>query len=118
VRAVSYTVENDANVINMSFDTQTNSQELQTAVSYANQNNIICVASAGNQGQSAPSLTVYPAEWQEYVMGVASTSYADTPSSFSNYDDAEGMVAPGAAEKFRWAPSVLNSNMTVNRSST
>lgn len=54
VRAVYYAVENNANVINMSFDTQTNSQELRTALSYANQNNIICVASAGNQGRSAP----------------------------------------------------------------
>ncbi len=33
-------------------------------------------------------------------MGVASASDADTPSSFSNYGDAEGMVAPRAAENF------------------
>src|SRR5437868_733625 len=98
VRAVYYAVQNNANVINMSFDTQTNSPELQTALSYANQNNIICIASAGNDGQSAPPLNVYPAEWQDYVMGVASTSDADTPSSFSNYGDAIVWVAaPGEA---------------------
>ena len=98
VRAVYYAVQNNANVINMSFDTQTNSPELQMALSYANQNNIICIASAGNDGQSAPPLNVYPAEWQDYVMGVASTSDADTPSSFSNYGDAIVWVAaPGEA---------------------
>ena len=36
VRAVYYAVQNNANVINMSFDTRTNSQELRTALSYAN----------------------------------------------------------------------------------
>lgn len=98
VRAVYYAVQNSADVINMSFDTQTNSQELRMALSYANGNNIICVASAGNEGQSAPPMTVYPAEWQDYVMGVASTSDADTPSSFSNYGDAVVWVAaPGEA---------------------
>src|SRR5437588_122592 len=98
VRAVYYAVQKNANVINMSFDMQTNSPELKTALSYANQNNIICIASAGNDGQPAPPLNVYPAEWQDDVMGVASTSDADTPSSFSNYGDAIVWVAaPGEA---------------------
>ena len=98
LRAVYYAVGNNANVINMSFDTQTNSRELRKALNYANQNNIISVASAGNDGQSAPPLTVYPAEWQNDVMGVASTSDQDTRSSFSNYGNAIVWVAaPGEA---------------------
>jgi len=98
LRAVYYAVGNNANVINMSFDTQTNSRELRKALNYANQNNIISVASAGNEGQSAPPLTVYPAEWQNDVMGVASTSNQDTRSSFSNYGNAIVWVAaPGEA---------------------
>src|SRR5437763_526390 len=97
-RAVYYAVQNSANVINMSFDTQTNSPELKKALNYANHNSVICVASAGNEGQSAPPLTVYPAEWQKYVMGVASTSDQDTRSSFSNYGNAIVWVAaPGEA---------------------
>src|SRR5207244_9014712 len=56
------------------------------------------VASARNKAQSAPSLTVYPAEWQNDVMGVASTSDQDTRSSFSNYGNAIVWVAaPGEA---------------------
>src|SRR6184192_4105229 len=82
----------------MSFDTQTSSRELKTALNYANKRNVICVASAGNKAQSAPPLTVYPAEWQNDVMGVASTSDQDTRSSFSNYGNAIVWVAaPGEA---------------------
>jgi hypothetical protein len=98
VRAVYYAVQNNVSVINMSFDTQTNSRELKKALNYANQNNVICAASAGNEGQSAPPLQVYPAEWRNYVMGVASTSDQDTRSSFSNYGNALVWVAaPGEA---------------------
>lgn len=98
LRAVYYAVGKNANVINMSFDTQTDSRELRKALNYANQNSIISVASAGNDGQSAPPLTVYPAEWQNDVMGVASTSNQDTRSSFSNYGNAIVWVAaPGEA---------------------
>src|SRR6266480_590065 len=98
LRAIYYAVENNANVINMSFDTQTRSRELKKALDYANQNNVICVASAGNEGQADPPFNVYPAEWQTDVMGVASTSDQDTRSSFSNYGNAIVWVAaPGEA---------------------
>ena len=103
LRAIYYAVQNSANVINMSFDTQRRSRELRKALNYANQNNVICVASAGNEGQSAPPLEVYPAEWQKVVMGVASTGSMpgvneDTQSSFSNYGNAiVWFAAPGEA---------------------
>src|SRR5207245_7767723 len=98
LQAVYYAVQNNANVINMSFDTQTSSPELEKELDYAKQNNVICAASAGNQGQAAPPLTVYPAEWQDDVIGVASTSDQDTRSSFSNYGNAIVWVAaPGEA---------------------
>src|SRR6266513_2598056 len=72
--------------------------DILQAIYYAVQNNVICATSAGNEGQAAPPLTVYPAEWQTDVMGVASTSDQDTRSSFSNYGDAIVWVAaPGEA---------------------
>ena len=103
LRAIYYGVQNGANVINMSFDTKTSSAELQKALDYANQKGVICAASSGNDGQGsppppAPPFLVYPAAFQNDVMGVASTSDQDTRSSFSNYGSAIVWVAaPGEA---------------------
>ena len=97
LRAIYYGVANSANVINMSFDTKTSSVELHKALDYANQQGVICAASAGNDGQGPP-LLVYPAALQNDVMGVASTSDQDTRSSFSNYGSLIVWVAaPGEA---------------------
>src|SRR6266849_5160339 len=97
LRAIYYAVQNNASVINMSFDMRTSSPELKNALDYANQLNVICAASAGNDGQGPP-LLVYPAALQNDVMGVASTSNTDARSSFSNYGNAIVWVAaPGEA---------------------
>jgi len=97
LRAIYYAVQNNANVINMSFDFKTASSELANALDYANQSNVICVASAGNDGQGPP-LLVYPAALQADVMGVASTSDLDTRSTFSNYgNEIVWVAAPGEA---------------------
>jgi Subtilase family len=93
LHAAYYGVQNGANVINMSFDMTSNSLEFNKALDYANQNGVICSASAGNDGMLE---IVYPAAYQNDVMGVASTSDTDTPSAFSNYGDAIVWVAaPG-----------------------
>jgi subtilisin family serine protease len=93
LRAVYYGVQSGTNVINMSFDMKSNSTEFSNAITYASQNNVICAASAGNDGMQE---IVYPAAYQNAVMGVASTSDTDTRSSFSNYSDAIVWVAaPG-----------------------
>jgi len=99
LRAIYYAVQNNANVINMSFDFKAASTELQNALDYANQLNVICAASAGNDGQGPPPpFLVYPAALQNDVMGVASTSDTDTRSSFSNFGNAIVWVAaPGEA---------------------
>src|SRR5215469_7685238 len=95
LHAVYYGVQGGANVINMSFDMKSNSKEFSKAITYANQNSVICAASAGNDGMQE---IVYPAAYQNDVMGVASTSDTDTRSSFSNYGDAVVWVAaPGEA---------------------
>ncbi len=90
--ALYYAVQNHANVINMSFDLTTSSTELTTAINYANSNNVICVASSGNDGKQE---IVYPASLQG-VMGVASTNNQDQRSTFSNYGNKIVWVAaPG-----------------------
>jgi hypothetical protein len=101
LRAIYYAVQNSASIINMSFDTKTNSPELKNALDYANQLNVISAASAGNDGQGPP-LLVYPAALQSDVVGVASVGSTsvtmNTRSSFSNFGNAIVWVAaPGEA---------------------
>src|SRR2546425_457188 len=102
LRAIYYAVQSKANVINMSFETQTSSFELSKALDYANQNNVISAASAGNDGQG-PNFLVYPAALQNDVMGVASVGSIpgvtdSTRSTFSNFGNSIVWVAaPGEA---------------------
>ncbi len=93
VAALYYAVQHQANVVNMSFDVSTPSAALSQAVSYANQNNVVLVAAAGNESTSAP---VYPAALNGNVMGIASTTNWDARSSFSNYGNTDVWIAaPG-----------------------
>jgi subtilisin family serine protease len=93
VAALYYAVQNQANVVNMSFDVSTPSAALSQAVSYANQNGVVLVAAAGNENTSAP---VYPAALNGNVMGIASTTNWDARSSFSNYGNSDVWIAaPG-----------------------
>jgi subtilisin family serine protease len=91
--AIYYGVQNNANVINMSFDFGSyDSSELAQAIAYAEKNGVVCVASAGNEGAST---AVYPAALAG-VMGVGSVSDTDQRSSFSNFGAADVWVAaPG-----------------------
>jgi subtilisin family serine protease len=90
--AIYFAVQNNANVINMSFDLMQSSTELTNAINYANSHNVILVASSGNDGVNE---MVYPAGLQN-VMGVASTNNQDQRSSFSNYgNQIVWIAAPG-----------------------
>jgi subtilisin family serine protease len=94
VRAIYYATQNNVNVINMSFDLQTPSQELAATVNFAERQGLLVAASAGNDGQME---MVYPAGYSN-VMGVASTDNEDQRSTFSNYgDQIVWVAAPGEA---------------------
>lgn len=92
LRAIYYAVKNGARVMNMSFDYETYSPELATAIKYANSQGVISVASAGNDGQRK---VVYPGGLPG-VVDVASTSNDDVQSVFTNYGAPPvWMTAPG-----------------------
>jgi subtilisin family serine protease len=92
LRAIYFAVQNGASVINMSFSLYGYSEELGRATKFATTHQLICVASAGNDGKEE---YVYPAAYAA-VMGIASTSNNDTLSSFSNYgNDLVWVAAPG-----------------------
>jgi subtilisin family serine protease len=84
-------VGHGSKVISMSFSFDSSSMELVKAINYANSKGVICVASAGNGGNS---VLVYPAALT-YVMAVASTTDYDTRSSFSSYGSDVWVAAPG-----------------------
>jgi subtilisin family serine protease len=92
LRAIYYAVQNRAQVMSMSWDFPTSSNELATAVKYAQSKGVIAVASAGNDGKYA---YVYPGALPG-VINVASTSDNDVQSTFTNYGNPPVfMAAPG-----------------------
>ena len=92
LRGIYYAVKNHAEIINMSFDFTSYSGEVARAIAYAQNHEVTCVASAGNEGSSH---IVYPAGLSR-VLGVASTNDFDQPSSFSNFGPQDVWVAaPG-----------------------
>ena len=92
LRAIYFALQNGARVINMSFSFSTYSHEAANAIKFATRHQVICVASAGNDGKEE---IVYPASLSN-VMGVASTTNSDTLSTFSNYgEDLVWVAAPG-----------------------
>ena len=92
LRAIYYAVKNGAKVLSMSFDYTTYSPELANAIKYANSNNVISVASAGNDGEN---IMVYPGGLPS-VIDVASTSNSDIQSVFTNYGvPPVWLAAPG-----------------------
>jgi subtilisin family serine protease len=93
VRAIYFAADNGARVINMSFGLPEMSDALMRAVNYAARKGVICVASAGNDGQNA---LVYPAAFGN-VIGVASVSQQNQQSNFTNFGFDVSIAAPGEA---------------------
>ena len=69
VQAIYYAVDREVDVINMSFSVKQDSPTLKAALDYAASKGVICVASAGNDGQA---IQVWPAAYSN-VIGVAAT---------------------------------------------
>lgn len=92
VRAIYHAINKNAKTINMSFSFATRSVEVQRATEHATKKNVVCISSAGNDGQAT---LVYPAALSN-VTGVASTTDLDAPSAFTNYGSTLVWVAaPG-----------------------
>lgn len=92
LRAIYAAVNENAQVVNMSFSFSSYSQEVKLALEYANLHQVTCVAAVGNSGEE---ITVYPAGYTNLVMGVASTTNTDQRSTFSNYGPVVWVAAPG-----------------------
>ena len=90
--AIYWAVDNGATAINMSFSLGEDLEELAKAIKYAEKNDVVCVAAAGNLGLET---VVYPAA-DAKVIGVAATDIADYLTSFTNYgNELVTLAAPG-----------------------
>jgi subtilisin family serine protease len=91
LRAIYYSVNKGAKVLNMSFSRPTPSVEMKLALDYAALRGVVSVASMGNEGTTAAR---YPAAYDN-VIGVAATTNDDVRSAYSNYGSKVSLAAPG-----------------------
>ena len=92
IQAIYYAADHGANVISMSFEVGQPSTALMAAIKYAQNKNVILVASAGNDGSGA---SVFPAGASR-VFGIGSTTNSDVASTFSNFGSPDVLfAAPG-----------------------
>lgn len=105
LKAIKYAVDNGANVINMSLGTTANTNSMADLVNYATQQNVVVVASAGNDGANEAQ---YPCDYTN-VICVAATDSLYHLAPFSNYGSAIALTAPGVA---LYAPYLDNSYAT------
>lgn len=90
---VMYAVAAGAHVINMSWGGGGSSTTAQNIIAYAANQGIVLVAAAGNDNVST---VFYPAGYNQ-VISVASTTFGDSKSSFSNFGSWIDISAPGSA---------------------
>ncbi len=89
--AIVYAVDNGVDVINMSFGDVVQSPFLHEAIRYAYFQNVILVASSGNDGTNYPH---YPSDFSE-VISTSSVGQYNARSFFSSYSSSLDIMAPG-----------------------
>lgn len=92
--SIYYAVDNGADVINLSLGGDPGepaAPEVQAAVAYALDHDVVVVAAAGNQGAAQVSPPANIAS----VIAVGAASIWGTPASFSNYGVGLDLLAPG-----------------------
>ena len=92
--AIHWCIENDMDIINMSFGTLVPSVILEQAVKEAADAGILMIAAVGNGGEASGSTVEYPAAFSE-VVGVGSVNQNMEVSDFSSKGEEVELVAPG-----------------------
>jgi parallel beta-helix repeat protein len=90
-KCLEYAVDNDADVISMSYGGYIYSQLQSDVIDYAYNKNVILVGSAGNDNVSRRH---YPSGYDK-VISVAATDSNDEKAIFSNYGPWVDVAAPG-----------------------
>jgi PKD repeat protein len=91
-KGIVWAVDNGADVISMSVSGANGTNAVRNAVGYASDRDVVLLAAAGNQGETAKR---YPPAYAE-VIAVAGTTSDDQLYSWSNYGSWVDVAAPGA----------------------
>jgi len=97
LEALTYAADHGARVVNMSFGGIAPAKPLEDGVNYARSKGVILVASGGNNQETSPGATNYPATYPG-VIGVGNTDPNDVISSTSNVAAHVDVTAPGGPE--------------------
>lgn len=90
-QGIVWAVDHGSNIINLSLGGTKVSDLLEDAINYAIQNNVLVVASSGNNSQSS---ILYPARY-DAVLAVGATTDQNEHATFSNYGEGLDVSAPG-----------------------
>jgi thermitase len=95
IEAILWLVDQGVDVINFSIGLETTdpaeAQALENAIKYAYEQDIVLVASAGNDSGAV----LFPAAFDDYVLAVAATDYNDSRTIWSNFGPEIDVAAPG-----------------------
>lgn len=95
IKGIYWCIDNNIDIINMSFGTTTDSEILRQAIKAAAANDILMIAAAGNRGEMTGTSTVeYPAAFEE-VIAVGATDPQGNTSEHSSVGQEIDLMAPG-----------------------
>jgi subtilisin family serine protease len=92
IEGIRWATDNGAHVINLSLGGEADATSLEAAIAYAVSKGTVCVASAGNDGNSV----LYPAAYDN-CLAVAATDNTDNRPDWSNPGPEIDVAAPGDA---------------------
>lgn len=93
IEGIYWCIENDMDIINMSFGTTAYSPSLAQAISDAQEAGIIVIAAAGNNGTETASID-YPAAFHN-VIAVGASDGDNAMTDFTSRGDGIDVLAPG-----------------------
>lgn len=91
---IRWAVRSGAQVINLSLGTLTHSDAIQNALEYAENHNVVVVASAGNWGAENPQ--EFPAR-SSHAIAIAASDASRHPAAFTSFGSFVALSAPGVA---------------------
>jgi hypothetical protein len=94
IDGIEWAIDNNINIINMSFGSSYHSKILEEAINLATSHGILIVASAGNNGKDTENSLVYPAKFDN-VISVGAVDENNGRALFSSVGPELDLVAPG-----------------------